>query len=210
MSPEPEVLSNYLQNNYTGASYYSTYEAGFFGLWAHYRLCSLSVKNIVVNAAYISGTQKDQLQKEDKRDSCKIARSLREGSATAIYTPPERHVEGEFLAAGHQDPQFGLPAILFVVTEGTHSCPYPFARIPFGNYTNSQITTTVVKTEINCLMIIIYKFYYQVRYTLLIDSRITTQQDYVPFQLLSGYNHQAQIIPGYPQFYRGGILYLLH
>lgn len=89
MPPEPEVLSNYLQSNYPGASYYSAYEAGFSGLWTHHRLCNLGVNNIVVNAADIPGTQKDQFQKEDKRDSRKIARSLREGSLTAIYTPLE-------------------------------------------------------------------------------------------------------------------------
>jgi transposase len=89
MPPEPEVLSNYLQSNYPGASYYSAYEAGFSGLWTHSRLCNLGVNNIVVNAADIPGTQKDQFQKENKRDSRKIARSLREGSLTAIYTPSE-------------------------------------------------------------------------------------------------------------------------
>lgn len=89
MPPEPEVLNHYLQNNFPGATYHSAYEAGFCGLWAHHRLRELGVDNIVVNAADIPGTQKDQLQKEDKRDSRKIARSLREGSLTAIYTPSE-------------------------------------------------------------------------------------------------------------------------
>ena len=35
------------------------------------------------------GTQKDKLQKEDKRDSRKIAYALRSGNLTPIYTPSE-------------------------------------------------------------------------------------------------------------------------
>ena len=87
MPPQPEVLSNYLHVNFPKATYYSAYEAGFSGLWAHYRLQELGINNIVVNAADIPGTQKDKLQKEDKRDSRKIARCLRNGELTPIYTP---------------------------------------------------------------------------------------------------------------------------
>lgn len=87
MPPQPEVLSNYLHANFPKATYYSAYEAGFSGLWAHYKLQELGINNIVVNAADIPGTQKDKLQKEDKRDSRKIARCLRNGELTPIYTP---------------------------------------------------------------------------------------------------------------------------
>ena len=89
MPPNPEVLSDYLLRNYPGASYHSAYEAGFCGLWAHYQLCELGIKNIVVNPADVPGTQKDKLQKEDKRDSRKIAYALRSGNLTPIYTPTE-------------------------------------------------------------------------------------------------------------------------
>lgn len=87
MPPQPEVLSNYLHLNFPKANYHSAYEAGFSGLWAHYKLQELGINNIVVNAADIPGTQKDKLQKEDKRDSRKIARCLRNGELTPIYTP---------------------------------------------------------------------------------------------------------------------------
>lgn len=87
MPPQPEVLSNYLHINFPKATYHSAYEAGFSGLWAHYKLQELGINNIVVNAADIPGTQKDKLQKEDKRDSRKIARCLRSGELTPIYTP---------------------------------------------------------------------------------------------------------------------------
>ena len=89
MPPKPEVLSDYLQKNYPGASYHSAYEAGFSGLWAHYQLLELGINNIVVNPADIPGTQKDKLQKEDKRDSRKIALALRSGSLNPIFTPSE-------------------------------------------------------------------------------------------------------------------------
>jgi len=89
MPPKPEVLSDYLQKNYPGATYHSAYEAGFSGLWAHYQLLELGINNIVVNPADVPGTQKDKLQKEDKRDSRKIAYALRSGNLTPIYTPSE-------------------------------------------------------------------------------------------------------------------------
>ena len=89
MPPKPEVLSDYLQKNYPGASYHFAYEAGFSGLWAHYQLLELGINNIVVNPADIPGTQKDKLQKEDKRDSRKIAFALRSGSLNPIFTPSE-------------------------------------------------------------------------------------------------------------------------
>lgn len=89
MPPKPEVLNDYLRKNFPGATYYSAYEAGFSGLWAHYRLCNLGIHNIVANAADIPGTQKDRLQKEDRRDSRKIANALRGGMITPIYTPSQ-------------------------------------------------------------------------------------------------------------------------
>jgi transposase len=89
MPPKPEVLNDYLRKNYPGATYHSAYEAGFSGLWAHYRLCNLGIHNIVANAADIPSTQKDRLQKEDRRDSRKIANALRSGTLTPIYTPSE-------------------------------------------------------------------------------------------------------------------------
>jgi len=50
MPPQPEILSSYLHSNYPNATYYSAYEAGFSGLWAHYKLHELGINNIVVNA----------------------------------------------------------------------------------------------------------------------------------------------------------------
>jgi transposase len=88
--PEVEDLANYLTRNFPGANYYSAYEAGFSGFWAHRDLEKRQIKNIAVNAADIPTTQKEKAQKTDKRDSRKIARSLRAGELEAIYVPSEK------------------------------------------------------------------------------------------------------------------------
>lgn len=88
--PEAGDLVNYLTRNFPGANYYSAYEAGFSGFWAHRDLEKLQIHNIVVNAADIPTTQKEKAQKTDKRDSRKIARSLRAGELEAIYVPSEK------------------------------------------------------------------------------------------------------------------------
>lgn len=89
MPASPEKLYEYLIKHFPEAHYYSAYEAGFCGLWIHYRLVALGINNIVVNPADIPTTQKEVAQKEDLRDSRKIAKSLRNGSLTGIYIPQE-------------------------------------------------------------------------------------------------------------------------
>jgi hypothetical protein len=71
----PDKLLEYLKVNYPDGNYFSAYEAGFCGVWIHYRLLALGINNIVVNPADIPTTQKEITQKEDSRDSRKIARS---------------------------------------------------------------------------------------------------------------------------------------
>jgi transposase len=85
--PDPEVLYNYLKKNFPGGSYHSAYEAGFCGYWIHNKLLSYGIKSIVVNPADIPTTDKERVQKEDKRDSLKIAKSLSSGTLMPIYTP---------------------------------------------------------------------------------------------------------------------------
>ncbi len=91
--PSVNALVNYLQTNFTGGVYHSAYEAGFCGFWIHRELEKLGVNSIVVNPADIPTTQKEQVQKEDKRDSIKIAKGLRSGNLNAIYIPSEKSVE---------------------------------------------------------------------------------------------------------------------
>lgn len=85
--PEPEILYNYLRNNFPGGNYHTAYEAGFCGYWIHDKLLSFGIKSIVVNPADIPTTDKERVQKEDKRDSRKIARSLSSGTLMPIYVP---------------------------------------------------------------------------------------------------------------------------
>ena len=85
--PNPEVLYNYLKRNFPGGNYHSAYEAGFCGFWIHEKLTSFGINSIVVNPADIPTTDKERVQKEDKRDSRKIAKSLSSGTLVPIYTP---------------------------------------------------------------------------------------------------------------------------
>lgn len=86
-SPKPELLNNYLIKNFPGGIYHSAYEAGFCGYWIHNKLKSYGINSIVVNPADIPTTNKEKVQKEDARDSRKIARSLRSGDLIAIHVP---------------------------------------------------------------------------------------------------------------------------
>lgn len=85
--PNAEVLIEYLERNFPNATYYSVYEAGFSGFWAHYELIKRGINNIVVNAADVPTSQKEKLHKDDKVDSMKLGRSLRNGELNAIYIP---------------------------------------------------------------------------------------------------------------------------
>jgi transposase len=85
--PRPDILYNYLKKNFPGGKYHSAYEAGFCGFWIHDKLLSYGIKSIVVNPADIPTTDKERVQKEDKRDSRKIARSLSTGTLMPIYVP---------------------------------------------------------------------------------------------------------------------------
>lgn len=87
LPPKPEALYNYLKMNFPGGHYHSAYEAGFCGYWIHDKLVSFGIRSIVVNPADIPTTDKERVQKEDKRDSRKIARSLSNGTLIPIYVP---------------------------------------------------------------------------------------------------------------------------
>lgn len=81
------TLKNYLHRIFPQGTYYSAYEAGFCGFSVHRELVKCGIQNIVVNPADIPITDKEKRQKEDRRDSKKIARSLRNRELTAIYVP---------------------------------------------------------------------------------------------------------------------------
>jgi len=85
--PSVAALVEHLHRNFPGATYYSAYESGFSGFWAHRDLVSKGVNNIVVHAADVPTTQKERAFKNDKRDCRKIARSLCKGELEALHVP---------------------------------------------------------------------------------------------------------------------------
>ena len=92
--PKAIVLSNYLEKNFPGGNYYSAYEASFSGFKAHRELIKLGINNIVVNPADIPTTDKERKQKEDARDSRKIAEQLAASNLVGIYIP-DIEIEGD-------------------------------------------------------------------------------------------------------------------
>lgn len=87
---ESDKLGNFLRKHFPGATYYSAYEAGFSGFWLHRELTRLGIKSIVVNPGDIPTTDKERKQKEDVRDSHKIAQTLRAGQLKGIFVPSEK------------------------------------------------------------------------------------------------------------------------
>lgn len=92
-NPSAKELANYLRRNFPDGDYCSAYEAGFCGFVPHRELGSEGIQNIIVNAADIPTTDKERKQKEDRRDSLKIAKSLRSGDLMGIHVPPIGMVE---------------------------------------------------------------------------------------------------------------------
>ena len=87
--PEPKVLAAYLKRHFPDRVYYSAYESGFSGFWAHRPLNKLGINNIVVNPSDIPTTHKEKKRKSDSVDCRKIARSLRSNELKGIYIPDE-------------------------------------------------------------------------------------------------------------------------
>lgn len=92
--PSTNLLNKYLMKNFPNANYFSAYEASFCGFKTHRDLVALGIKNMVVNPADIPTTDKERKQKEDSRDSRKIAKQLSQDDLTAIYIP-EIDTEGD-------------------------------------------------------------------------------------------------------------------
>lgn len=95
--PKPELLHQYLEKTFPGGTYHSAYEAGFCGYWIHNKLKLLGVNSMVVNPGDIPTTDKEKVQKEDARDSRKIARALRSGDLKPIHVPSLKTLEDRSL-----------------------------------------------------------------------------------------------------------------
>ena len=85
--PNPDLLANYLKRNFPGANYHAVYEAGFSGFETCRKLNQLGIKCVVIHPSDVPTSQKEKLQKTDKADSRKLARSLRSKEFEAIHVP---------------------------------------------------------------------------------------------------------------------------
>ena len=92
-APCAKTLGDYLKKHFPGGIYYSAYEAGFTGFSTHRFLEKEGISNIVVNPSDIPTTDKEKRQKEDKRDSRKLAHSLKQGALVGIHVPSEETEE---------------------------------------------------------------------------------------------------------------------
>lgn len=101
MDPVPEILKKYLHKNFPNGNYFSAYEAGYCGFWAHEQLEQLGIKSIVVNPADVPTMDKERRTKNDKADCRKIARSLRSGELMSIYIPSREVQEDRTLLRLH-------------------------------------------------------------------------------------------------------------
>jgi transposase len=91
--PSVKALQNHLHKKYPGGEYYSAYEAGFCGTGIHEELCKGGVQNIIVNAADIPCTDKQNKNKTDTHDSRSIAFHLERGNLHGIYIMPRNGQE---------------------------------------------------------------------------------------------------------------------
>lgn len=96
-SSDKQSLVNYIKNNYPGANVIAGYEAGYFGYGLYHYLRKNGIDCQVLHPADIPTTQKEKDQKRDPMDSKKIARTLKNGDAKAIWVPPIDHQQNRQL-----------------------------------------------------------------------------------------------------------------
>ena len=89
-NPDPEILANYMKRNFPGGNYQAVYEAGFSGFGACRKLNQLGIDCMVIHPADVPTSQKEKLQKTDKADSRKLARSLRRREFEPVHIPDEK------------------------------------------------------------------------------------------------------------------------
>ena len=83
--PSPEILYNYLTKHFPNAQYHCAYESGKFGYWIQRQLSDLGINCLVVNAADIPSSHKDEVYKTDRRDSRGIGLALAKGQLRGIF-----------------------------------------------------------------------------------------------------------------------------
>lgn len=94
MPAVPQILLNFIKNNFPNDSIKSVYEAGFSGLDLHRFLIKNGIDNIVVHPASIEVAANERT-KTDKRDSKKMAIQLSTGRLKCINILLPRENSGE-------------------------------------------------------------------------------------------------------------------
>ncbi|QLG45299.1 IS110 family RNA-guided transposase [Costertonia aggregata] len=91
MSPEPELLLNYVEKYYPDYDVTTAYEAGCCGYHAHRCFEGYGWRSLVVNPADIFRRGKERHTKTDRIDAQLIARELKDGRLESIQVPdPKR------------------------------------------------------------------------------------------------------------------------
>ncbi len=90
-------LVRFLHLHYPNGIYKCVYEAGFSGFGTQEKLTELGVETIVVHAADVPTTDKENRNKTDKIDSGKLARGLRSGELVGIHIPSKQRQEDRAL-----------------------------------------------------------------------------------------------------------------
>lgn len=85
--PDSSALVRHLKKNYPGGNYIVGYEAGYFGYGLQRELTSLGISCLVIHAADIPTTYKEKDQKQDARDSRKIARAIKNKEVKPLWVP---------------------------------------------------------------------------------------------------------------------------
>lgn len=95
--PQAATLAGYLRRHFPFGDYHCAYEAGFSGFGACRQLQGLGVACLVVNPADVPSGDKERRRKNDRVDSRKLARSLRNGELAGIYVPSVEQQEDRSL-----------------------------------------------------------------------------------------------------------------
>lgn len=85
--PDSKKLSLFLHRNYPGAHFKCVYEAGFAGFNAQRELASEGIDCMVIHPADVPTTDKEKRQKNDRIDSRKLARGLKNGDFKPVFVP---------------------------------------------------------------------------------------------------------------------------
>jgi transposase len=87
MTPDPELLLNYVKKHFPDYEVSVAYEAGCCGYYAHRCFASYGWDSLVVNPADIHRKGKERHTKTDKIDAQLISRELKDGRLDSIHIP---------------------------------------------------------------------------------------------------------------------------